>query len=149
MSTKTYSANPHSLSEARLRLGTALNTLYAEDWAESQRIWESYHKDYGKFFRDCMLGNAGFTPASNEVQKDLTDIPSRSINLYVGVFDTYEPSHFLTLVRGAEGLWQLQNPSIRPVNKVTKTGVLAVVQAHAYGGGVKEWIPLRMQESTV
>ncbi len=148
MSTKNIYGNQSYLSEARSRLGLAVTELYAFDQADADRIYTRYYGDYGEFFRNCMLGRAGFNPVRNKVQEQLADFPGETMNLYVGVFDCYQPSHCLTLVRNSKGLWQLKKPSVRKVSSSAKAGVLVLVTLLNYGGGVRAWVPLNRSESS-
>lgn len=142
MPAKNFAADRRDLSEARSRLGLAVIELYALNEEDKNSIWKSYHDNYAKFFQACMLGDAGFTPSRNKVQKQIADVPGETMNLYVGIFDCYSPSHGITLVRDNDGLWKLQKPTVRAVSKSPADGVLAVVTLHNYGGGVRTWIPL-------
>ena len=137
------------LSQARSRLGLALVELYAMNEEDNSLICTRYHANYAEFFRACMLGKAGYNPVPNKAQERLADFPGETMSLYVGVFDCYQPSHYLTLARNSEGLWQLKKPSVRAVGSSVKAGMFAMVTLNRFGGGVRGWLRVNGCKSTV
>ncbi len=110
----------------RLLLLAALLALYCPDDADRLALYRRHRGNATLFFDTCVSGD--IQPCANAAQAELARLlPAGQVaHLYVGCWDDADATHYVSLIRGADGLFRLRHRKIRvaPQN-LARDGVFA------------------------
>lgn len=97
----------------RLLLLIALLRLYCRDGADAIGLYRQYRNQASLFFNACARGD--IQPSANKMQAELARlIPAGQVaHLYIGCWGDAEATHYVSLIRGDDGLFRLRHRKIR------------------------------------
>jgi len=110
----------------RLLLLAALLALYCPDDADRLALYRRHRGNATLFFDACVSGD--IRPCPNAAQAELARLlPAGQVaHLYVGCWDDADATNYVSLIRGADGLFRLRHRKIRVAPKnLARDGVFA------------------------
>ena len=97
----------------RLLILAALVALYSPDDADHVALYRGHRNQATLFLDSCARGD--IQPCANQVQTELSRlVPAGQVaHLYIGCWNDTEATHYVSLIRGADGLFRLRHRKIR------------------------------------
>ena len=110
----------------RLLALIAVNCLYSQEGTDPAVIYRKHRANATLFFDSCVRGD--IQPCRNAAQAELARLlpASQVAHLYFGCWGHDDVTHYVSLVRGVDGLFRLRHPKIRVAPKhLARDGVFA------------------------